>query len=246
MLNKSIAIFLFMSLCILVSCENPVEESNSDTEKQLEQIKKMNLDWPNLKKYSRSNRDIKNDSDIPSEVVLMGNSITEAWPDFSPEFFDEHPFVCRGISGQTTPQMLIRFKPDVVNLKPKIVVILAGTNDLAENTGPASNEMIQDNISSMAEIAKANGIHVILSSIIPVFDYPWKPGMEPADRIIAINQWMKEYASKNEMIYLDYHSAMVDERKGLKKELSPDEVHPNKKGYQIMEGLLLEAIAKIP
>jgi len=138
--------------------------------------------------------------------------------------------------------MLIRFRPDVINLKPAVVVILAGTNDIAGNTGPSTLEMIADNIYSMAELAKAKGIKVVISSVIPAFDYPWKPGLEPAEKIVALNEMLKTYALKNGLVYLDYFSAMADSRHGLKAELTSDGVHPNEAGYKVMEPLAEKAI----
>jgi lysophospholipase L1-like esterase len=140
--------------------------------------------------------------------------------------------------------MLVRFRADVIKLKPKVVVILAGTNDIAENTGPVTLEMIEDNIISMAQMAKINGIKVILCSVLPVYDYPWKPGLEPADKIISLNSMLKGDAERDGMIYVDYFSAMVDDRKGMKAEYSEDGVHPNESGYKIMEPLVEEAIIK--
>jgi lysophospholipase L1-like esterase len=140
--------------------------------------------------------------------------------------------------------MLVRFRPDVIALEPKVVVILAGTNDLAGNTGPATPEMIEDNIASMADLATANGIRVVLSSILPASDYPWRPGLEPAPKIAAVNEWMKEYARAHRMVYLDYYSAMVDARPGLKSDLGSDGVHPNKAGYAVMAPLAEKAIAE--
>src|SRR5437773_2779786 len=186
-------------------------------------------DWPALDRYRKENAAL-----LPSagdRVVFMGNSITEGWAPLFGKLFPGKPYVGRGISGQTTPQMLVRFRQDVVALKPKVVVILGGTNDIAGNTGPSSIEMIEDNLMSMSEIAQANGIRVVLSSILPVFDYPWKPGLEPAPKIMAINAWLKDYAAKHHAVYLDYHSAMQDERHGLKSELGYDGVHPNEAGY---------------
>jgi lysophospholipase L1-like esterase len=140
--------------------------------------------------------------------------------------------------------MLVRFRADVINLKPALVVILAGTNDIAGNTGPSTLKMILDNLISMTELAKANNIKVLLSSVLPAFDYPWKPGMEPAPKIVKLNEMIKKYADANGIVYLDYFSAMVDERNGLKKELSGDGVHPNLAGYKIMEPLAEAAIKK--
>jgi lysophospholipase L1-like esterase len=158
--------------------------------------------------------------------------------------FPGKPYVGRGISGQTTPQMLVRFRQDVIDLKPKVVVILAGTNDIAGNTGPSTVEMIEDNIASMAELAKANGIVAVLSSVLPVFDYPWRPGLEPAPKIIALNKWMKDYARAHGAVYLDYHSAMSDSRGGMRDGLSTDGVHPNEAGYKLMAPLAERAISE--
>ena len=151
-------------------------------------------DWPNLAKYKDANAKLSNPSANENRVVFMGNSITDGWVRMDSAFFSGTPYIGRGISGQTTPQMLIRFKPDVVDLKPKVVVILAGTNDIAGNTGPSTLEMIEDNLASMAELAKAANIEVILSSVLPVFDYPWKRGLEPSQKIITLNKWIKDYA----------------------------------------------------
>ena len=201
-------------------------------------------DWANTARFKEANAKLAAPAKGENRVVFMGNSITEGWINTCPEFFAGKPYVNRGISGQTTPQMLVRFRPDVINLKPKVVVILAGTNDIAGNTGPSTLEMIMDNLISMAELAKANHIKVVLSSVLPAFDYPWKPGLEPAGKIVKLNEMIKEYANKNKIVYLDYFSVMADERKGLSKENSGDGVHPNKAGYQIMEPLAEEAIKK--
>src|SRR5205814_5629844 len=170
-------------------------------------------------------------------VVFMGNSITEGWINIDAAFFTANKYINRGIGGQTTPQMLVRFRSDVIALKPKVVVILAGTNDIAGNTGPSTLEMIEDNLASMAELARANGIKVVMSSVLPVYDYLWKPGLKPAPKIIALNKWMKDYAGKHGAIYLDYHSAMSDARGGMRSELTHDGVHPNEAGYRIMAPL---------
>ncbi|MFZ1290749.1 MAG: SGNH/GDSL hydrolase family protein [Melioribacteraceae bacterium] len=200
-------------------------------------------DWANLNRFKNEN-DSLNINLVENRVVFMGNSITQGWIETRPQFFANKPYIDRGISGQTTPQMLIRFRQDVINLKPKVVVILAGTNDIAGNTGPSTLEMILDNLKSMSEIAKANGIKVILSSVIPAFDYPWKAGMNPNEKIPALNKMIKQYADQNDKIYLDYFSAMVDARNGLKDELTYDGVHPNEAGYIVMEPLVEAAIKK--
>jgi lysophospholipase L1-like esterase len=202
------------------------------------------MDWANLKQFKKDNEKITAPKANENRVVFMGNSITIGWLRADPSFFEGKPYINRGISGQTTPQMVLRFKQDVIDLKPKVVVILAGTNDIAGNTGPMTLEQTRDNIITMAQLAKANGIKVVISSIIPAFDYPWKPGMEPAEKIVAINKMLKEYSTKNNIVYLDYFSAMVDERNGLRKDLGNDGVHPNLAGYKIMEPLAEKAIAE--
>ncbi|MFZ1518902.1 MAG: SGNH/GDSL hydrolase family protein [Ignavibacteriaceae bacterium] len=203
-----------------------------------------NNDWPNFSRYKDENLKIGLPAIDENRVVFMGNSITEGWAYLSPNFFTDNPYVNRGISGQTTPQMLVRFRPDVVNLKPKVVVILAGTNDIAGNTGTSTLEMIEDNIASMVEIAKANNIEVILCSVLPAYDYPWKPGLEPAKKIVDLNKWIKDYTINKEIIYVDFFTPMADEQNGLKKEYSEDGVHPNEAGYKIMEPLVNQAIEK--
>jgi lysophospholipase L1-like esterase len=175
----------------------------------------------------------------------MGDSITDGWIKRSPKFFADNPgYIDRGISGQTTPQMLIRFRPDVIALKPKVVVILAGTNDIAGNTGPMTLQMIEDNYASMAELAKANNIAVVFSSVMPVCDYirPQTDRRPPA-QIIALNEWLKTYCRKNNFVYLDYYSAMLDDQKMFQKEITYDGLHPNEAGYAVMEPLAVKAIA---
>ena len=201
-------------------------------------------DWANLAKYREANASLGAPASGEQRVVFMGNSITDAWARYFPAMFPGKPYVGRGISGQTTPQMLVRFRQDVVALQPKVVVILAGTNDIAGNTGPSTLEMIEDNLASMAEVATANGIRVVLSSVLPVFDYPWKPGLEPAQKIVALNAWMKSYCASHKCVYLDYHSAMADARQGMRAELSGDGVHPNEAGYRVMAPLAEAAISQ--
>ncbi len=201
-------------------------------------------DWANLERFKDQNASLELPVEGENRVVFMGNSITEGWSNLHPEFFKDKPYVNRGISGQTTPQMLVRFRQDVIDLQPKVVVILAGTNDIAGNTGPSTLEMIADNIFSMAELAKANDIQVVLSSVLPVFDYSWQPGLEPAEKIVTLNQMVKTYADLHHLIYLDYFTAMVDGRNGLKSSLGDDGVHPNKAGYKVMGPLAEQAIAQ--
>lgn len=178
-------------------------------------------------------------------VVFMGDSITEGWHFEGPDgSFSGKPYVNRGISGQTSPQMLVRFRQDVVDLQPKAVVILAGTNDVAGNTGPMTPEQTEDNIRDMAEIAAANHIAVVLCSVLPSFDFPWKRGMEPAPKINALNAWIKSYATEKGYVYVDYHTAMKDARDGLPPSLSKDGVHPTPAGYAVMAPLVEAGISK--
>ena len=201
-------------------------------------------DWPNLEQFREANEKLQAPKADENRVVFMGNSITIGWLNKRPEFFEGKPYVNRGISGQTTPQMLLRFRQDVIDLHPKVVVILAGTNDIAGNTGPSTIAMIADNIKSMAELAHAHGIKVVLSSTLPAYDYPWKPGMEPAGKIVALNKLIQDYAMENGFVYLDYFTAMADSKNGLPKNYAEDGVHPTVEGYQVMEPMLEAAIAK--
>ena len=201
-------------------------------------------DWPNLNRYKNENAKLILTDSNKNRIVFMGNSITEEWKRFQPEFFSDNKYINRGISGQTTPQMLIRFRPDVIDLRPTAVVILAGINDIAENTGPSTVKMIAGNIISMAELAESNGIKVIISSILPASGFSWRSIHDPPPKILAINMIVKKYAEKNGMTYLDYYSSMVNDQEGLKKEYGLDEVHPNKKGYEIMSILVEKAITE--
>ncbi len=205
-------------------------------------LERLRTDWGGLRRYRDANAALPAPGAGENRVVFYGNSITDAWAQHFPSMFPGKPYVGRGISGQTTPQMLVRFRQDVVALEPTVVVILAGTNDIAGNTGPSTLEMIEDNFRSMVQIARASGIRVVLSSVLPVYDYPWKPGLEPAPKIIALNAWLKRYASEAGETYLDYHAAMADARGGLPTSLSGDGVHPNVAGYQMMAPLAEAAI----
>lgn len=200
-------------------------------------------DWPNFGRYRSANAALKAPMPGENRVVFMGNSITEGWAQYFATMFPGKSYIGRGISGQTTPQMLVRFRQDVLALKPRVVVILGGTNDIAGNTGPSTIEMIEDNLASMSEIAKANGVRVVLSAVLPVYKYPWAPRLDPAMQIVKLNAWMKDYAAKNGAVYLDYESEMSDEKHGLKCELTYDGVHPNTSGYRVMARLAEKAIA---
>ncbi len=201
-------------------------------------------DWANLNKYKLDNESVGLPAANEGRIVFMGNSITEGWSKFCPEFFKGKPYINRGISGQTTPQMLIRFRQDVINLQPKIVIILGGTNDIAENTGPSTLEMVMDNLKSMSEIASENDIKVILASVLPAFDYPWNPGLNSNIKIPKLNEMIKNYCKVNSITYLDYFSGMTDGNNGLKPELTYDGVHPNEAGYKVMQPLVEDAISK--
>ena len=208
-------------------------------------------DWPNLARYTEANAALSAPAKFELRVVFMGDSITDAW--VSPEFggfFPGRPYVDRGISGQTTPQMLIRFRPDVIALQPKVVVILAGTNDIAGNTGPMTLGQIEANLASMAQLARTNKIRVVLASVLPVSNYGHDRQGNPLDmrinrppeKILELNTWIKKYAAENGHTYLDYFSAMVDEQGLLQRDLSEDGLHPNAKGYAVMSPLAEQAI----
>lgn len=218
---------------------------------QKSQLERTYNDWAFLAKFREANALLPQPPAGETRVVFMGDSITEGWgmkaTATSPargEFFPGKPYINRGISGQTTPQMLVRFRQDVILLKPKVVVLLAGTNDIAENTGKETIEEIGNNIASMSEIARTNGIRVVLCSVLPASDFHWHKGLEPAPKIKALNAWMKDYAAKNGFVYVDYYSPMANSEGGLKAELSPDGVHPNKAGYDLMGPLAENGIAE--
>lgn len=204
----------------------------------------MAQDWANLKKYAEANSQLAPPAADEARVVFMGNSITEKWEKYDASFFSSNPYINRGISGQVTSQMLLRFRPDVIELNPKVVVILAGTNDIAENKGPITIKQIAGNIFSMAELAKANGIKVVLATALPAISYSWRPGIEPADKIIALNKLIRKYAKKNDLVLIDYYKPMVNKQKGLKKEYGRDTVHPSVAGYKVMEKLVKKAVKK--
>jgi lysophospholipase L1-like esterase len=202
-------------------------------------------DFPWLARFKEADLKLGPPAQGESRVVFMGDSITEGWHfEGSAGVFGTKPYINRGISGQTTPQMVLRFHQDVIALQPKVVVILAGTNDIAGNTGPMTLEQTEDNLAAMAEMATANHIRVVFCSVLPAFDYPWQPGLTPAPKIDSINTWIKAYAAQHGHVYVDYHSAMKDERDGLPANLSKDGVHPLPAGYAIMAPLVEAGIAK--
>lgn len=226
------------------------------TPEQISQAQKaheeqMRTDWADLKKYRAANQALPAPATNESRVVFMGDSITEGWgkrlapsmPDPGP-FFPGEPYINRGISGQTSPQMLVRFRQDVIDLKPKVVVILAGTNDLAENTGPMPLEDTESNLQSMSDLATANGIRVVLCSVLPAKSFWWHPGIEPSVKIVELNKWIRAYAARRGFPFVDYYDAMADKDGGLRSDLSPDGVHPNARGYGIMAPLAEAGIAQ--
>jgi acyl-CoA thioesterase I len=214
-------------------------------------LERMYNDWAFLAKYRDADKTLAAPMPGEARVVFLGDSITEGWgmkatatsPDRG-EFFPGKPYLNRGISGQTTPQMLVRFRQDAVDLKPKVVVLLAGINDIAENTGRESIEEIANNFASMSEIARANGIRVVLCSVLPASEFPWHKGLEPAPKVRELNGWLKAYATKNGLVYVDYYSRMANSEGGMKTELSPDGVHPNRAGYEMMAPLAEAGIAE--
>lgn len=230
----------------------PATNDCAEVKRQLTRAQARLNDWPQLARYRDDNAKIAAPAKNEARVVFMGDSITDSWED--PKyggFFPGKPYIDRGISGQTTPQMLIRFRADVIDLRPKVVVILAGTNDIAGNTGPMTLEQIEANLTSMAEFAKANSIKVVFASVLPISDYEQRDGkpivrstQRPPEKIKALNEWMKAYAIRNKSTYLDYYSAMIDGKGFLKEELSEDGLHPNSKGYAIMAPLAEAAIVK--
>ncbi|PWT93753.1 MAG: capsular biosynthesis protein [Blastocatellia bacterium] len=244
-------------ICFVLILSSPVifaqaapADACADLKTRAERAETKLADWPALARYRDENAKVTAPAKNEERVVFMGDSITDGW--HSPAnggFFPGKPYFNRGISGQTTPQMLIRFRPDVLALKPKVVVILAGTNDIAGNTGPTTLEAIEDNLVSMAELAREQGIRVVFASLLPVSDYESRNGQQiiqtvrrPPEKIIALNKWMKDYVEKNHLTYLDYFSAMVDAKGFFKDELSNDGLHPNAQGYAVMNPLAEAAI----
>lgn len=210
----------------------------------LAQPDQLKTDWANLKKYAGENRRLNPPAKNEKRVVFMGDSITEFWKYTDSSFFSDNPYIDRGISGQTTPQMLVRFRPDVIELKPAVVVILAGINDIAGNTGPITLETVFGNIVSMAQLARSNNIRVVLCSVLPASDFPWRPGLQPAEKVRRLNDMIKSWCEKEQVVYVDYYSKMVNDQNGLDKKYGDDGVHPNLAGYRVMEPLVQQGIKK--
>ncbi|MGH9845313.1 MAG: SGNH/GDSL hydrolase family protein [Blastocatellia bacterium] len=222
--------------------QSPPTDSLDAVKQQLDRLQSRMRDWPQLSRYKDANAKVPAPARSEDRAVFLGDSITDGWK--LAEYFAGKPYINRGISGQTTPQMLVRFRPDVVALKPKVVVILAGANDIAGNTGPMTLEMIQNNYASMAELAKANGIKVVFSSVLPVHDYGKTKMSErrSPESILKLNEWLKNYCKTNGHVYLDYFSKMLDDKGMLKAELANDGLHPNAEGYKAMAPLAETAI----
>jgi lysophospholipase L1-like esterase len=223
-------------------CAKDLTKAQDDLSKAQDKLN----DWPQLKRYQADNAALAAPAAGTQRIVFYGDSITDGWgrqPDTG-EFFPGKPYVNRGISGQTTPQMLVRFQQDVVHLHPAAVLILAGTNDVAGNTGPSTPQMIEDNYVSMAAIARVNNIKVIFASITPAYNYPWKPDVVPGPEIRELNQWLKDYCASQHLTYVDYYSAMSDEKGAMKPGLAKDGVHPTAQGYAIMAPLAEAGIAQ--
>lgn len=202
----------------------------------------LHKDWANIKRYEGQNSKVPAPEPGEKRVVFMGNSITDGWKNIDSSFFSGRPYYDRGIGGQTSGQMLVRFREDVINLKPAVVVILAGINDIAENNGPSKLEDVFGNIRSMAELARLAHIKVVLSSVMPAYEFPWRLTIDPKPSVKALNEMIKDYCDKNNIVYLDYFTAMADERRGLPAAITKDGVHPNLAGYKIMEPLAEKAI----
>lgn len=250
-------LIIMLGACVVAAQDQRNPQSGGDCaelpglKKRLEQAELRLKDWPNLGRYHDANAQLGPPAGDETRAVFMGDSITDNWsrPGYG-RFFPGKPYINRGIGGQTTPQMLIRFRPDVVALQPKVVVILAGTNDIAGNTGPATPAAIEDNLATMSELAQAHGIRVVLASLLPVSDYERRPdgtpiiqtARRPPAQIKALNDWIKLYATHNGHTYLDYYSALADEKGFLRADLSDDGLHPNAKGYAVMAPLAEAAI----
>ena len=226
-----------------MTLENDIRITRIDHTNQVATQAADELDWPNLERYRAENEKLKTSGTDKIRTVFMGDSITVGWSLNDPGFFSRNNFVNRGISGQTSPQMLIRFKQDAIHLSPELIIINAGTNDIAANTGPASPEMIIDNICSMAEIGLKNDIRIALSTILPVYKYPWNEKVTNVpDRIFEVNTALKKYSEKHSLIFIDYFSSMVNKKRGLKSAYGVDGVHPTKQGHEVMSNVVKNTI----
>src|SRR5882672_7256224 len=257
----------FATLALLAGAENicaqtaPQSSSSPSSDcaeveplrKRVKVMERRLRDWPELSRYREANAALVATAKVEKRVVFLGDSITDFWSrPASGGFFPGKAYINRGVDGQTSPQMLIRFKADVIALQPKVIVILAGTNDIAGNTGPTTLEQIADNLSSMADLARAHGVRVVLASVLPVSDYGHRADgrnliqteRRSPDRIVKLNSWIRQYASENGYTYLDYFSVMADQSGKLRRDLSEDGLHPNARGYAVMAPLAEQAIKR--
>ena len=228
---KKISLLLLLLTSLIVNAQQKINENWAD--------------WANFKKYADQNKAVPPKIKGERRVVFLGNSIFEGWLRSRPEFFAGKPYYDRGISGQTTPQMLLRFYDDVLALNPDVLVLKCGINDIAQNTGPYDPAKTINNIKAIAQLARANKIKVVLCSVLPANDFKWRPGLEPADKVIALNAAIKQFADEQDYFYLDLYSSVVDENKGMKKEYASDGVHPTVEGYKVIEPLVEDAIRKV-
>ncbi len=241
-------LFVIFALTAFAQTPSPTPLDASAEKQRADRLQARFNDFANYARYAEANTKLAPPAKAEKRVVFMGDSITDGWK--LAEYFPNQPFVNRGISGQTTSQMLLRFRPDVIDLKPKVVVILAGTNDISGNTGPMRLEAIEGNLASMVELAQANDINVVLASVLPVSDYNTNKAGEkiirtvqrPPAQILALNQWIKSFCAERKLVYLDYFSATADDKGFLKAEIAGDGLHPNAKGYEIMKTLAEQAI----
>ncbi|MFN0119902.1 MAG: SGNH/GDSL hydrolase family protein [Blastocatellia bacterium] len=240
---RKIALVFCLSLLSL-SVQAPAQDNSPEAlQRRIDAMQKRLNDWAQLSRYAEANAKVAPAANGEERVVFLGDSITDGWK--LAEYFPGKPYVNRGISGQTTPQMLVRLRPDVIAHKPRVVVILAGTNDIAGNTGPMTLEMIQNNYASIAELLHASNIRVVFSSVLPIHDY--NPQRKQSERrkpsqILQLNDWLRTYCAAHGHTYLDYFSKMVDDKGMLKAELANDGLHPNAEGYKVMVPLVEAAI----
>ncbi|MDP9087708.1 MAG: GDSL-type esterase/lipase family protein [Pseudomonadota bacterium] len=218
----------------------PAPEQIADCSKVAREM--MFHDLAGFARYGSANATLQPSGPGVRRVVFMGDSITDSWASVDPRFFARSDFIDRGISGQTTLQMLLRFRQDVIALKPAVVHIMAGTNDIAGNTGPFDLPATEANIASMVDLARANGIEVVIGSVLPAKDFSWHPGIDPGPKIVALNKWLKKFSHAGHLIYVDYYTALTDGALGLRPDLSPDGVHPSLAAYLIMDPLAYAAI----
>lgn len=235
-----------ITVATLVTAHTPQECASTiaELEQRIDAQRHMLMDWAGLIRYGSENTELPRPAPGEDRVVFLGDEITEYWGRGGAKFFSGKPYLNRGIKGQTTPQMLVRFRQDVIALKPKVVVIQAGTNDVASLNEPITQAMTAENIMSMVELAKVNGIKVVLASVTPVCDcYTKQTRLRPQGKIIGINGWLREYAAQSGSVYLNYYSALAQGR-NLKKELTDDGWLPNDAGYAVMAPLAEQAIAQ--